>query len=144
MAASVSRNTRIQSVIPLAVLASLMILDAVDGSTNPTVNAMAIIRMSNGLPFSSYVDSSIAFDCLTVKKPCRWLAVLMDNSRVVLMGTGWAITPLRMFGPARLDWLSGSGVSHGHEYCGVAGHEGDEAAGRDGGMSRRVEEDDGR
>lgn len=52
IAASASRNTRSQSVIPLAVLASPMILDAVDGSTNPTANAMAIIRISNGLPFS--------------------------------------------------------------------------------------------
>lgn len=90
IAASASRNTRSQSMGPLAVLASPMILDAVDGSTNPTANAMTIIRMSNGLPFSSYVDSSIALDCLMVKKPCLWLAVLMDNSRVVLMGTGWA------------------------------------------------------
>lgn len=80
IAASASRNTRSQSMDPLAVLAPPMILDAVDGSTNPTVNAMAIIRMSNGLPFSSYVDSSIALDCCMVKKPCRWFAVLMDNS----------------------------------------------------------------
>ena len=88
MAASASRNTRSQSIGPLAVLASLMILDAVDGSTNPTVNAMTIIRMSNGLPFSSYVVSSIALDCRMVKKPCRWLAVLMDNSSSYGNGLG--------------------------------------------------------
>lgn len=84
---------------PPAVLASPMILDTVDGSTNPTVNAMTIIRMSNGLPFSSYVDSSIALDCLMVKKPCRWLTVLMDNSSSYGNGLG----QLQMFGPARLD-----------------------------------------